>query len=328
MAAPAGRADARRPLLRGVRARLRPAPHVLRQLARLGARAPRAGRRRVRACSWPDRSRSCRSSAKTSSPASTRGSSSSTCAASPGRASRRPRRSSSEIEDSIRTVIPAAQTQTMIDNIGIPYSGINLSLSEGALVSPADGEIFIALKEGHPPTAGYVHKLRSTLAAAFPEQTFFFLAPDISTQVLNFGLAAPIDVQVVGADRQRGADRGRRPEDRRAGQEGPRRGRRAPRAGAQAARRSASTSTGRWPPRWGSPSGTSRATSSCRWRRARSCRRATGSTSAASSTSWPSRLRSTTSTRSTRSRRRRSPPAATGRSCCRTSRRSRAPRGR
>ncbi len=104
-----------------------------------------------------------------------------------------------EIEDSIRTVIPAAQTQTMLDNIGIPYSGINLSLSEGALVSPADGEIFIALKQGHRPTAGYVHKLRSTLAAAFPEQTIFFLAPDISTQVLNFGLAAPIDVQVVGA---------------------------------------------------------------------------------------------------------------------------------
>jgi multidrug efflux pump subunit AcrB len=104
-----------------------------------------------------------------------------------------------QIEDSIRTVIPASQTQTMLDNIGIPYSGINLSLSEGALVSPADGEIFIALKEGHRPTAGYVHRLRATLAAAFPEQTFFFLAPDISTQVLNFGLPAPIDVQVVGA---------------------------------------------------------------------------------------------------------------------------------
>jgi multidrug efflux pump subunit AcrB len=104
-----------------------------------------------------------------------------------------------QIEDSIRTVIPAAETETMLDNIGIPYSGINLSLSEGALVSPADGEIFIALKEGHRPTADFVHKLRKTLPATFPEQTFFFLAPDISTQVLNFGLPAPIDVQVVGA---------------------------------------------------------------------------------------------------------------------------------
>ena len=103
------------------------------------------------------------------------------------------------IEDTIRTVIPPGEIQTLLDNIGIPYSGINLSLSEGALVSPADGEIFIALKEGHRPTASFVHKLRSTLPAAFPEQTFFFLAPDISTQVLNFGLPAPIDVQVVGA---------------------------------------------------------------------------------------------------------------------------------
>jgi multidrug efflux pump subunit AcrB len=104
-----------------------------------------------------------------------------------------------QIEDTIRTVIPRSQTETMLDNIGIPYSGINLSLSEGALISPADGEIFIALKEGHRPTAGYVHELRSTLAKAFPDQTFFFLAPDISTQVLNFGLPAPIDVQLVGA---------------------------------------------------------------------------------------------------------------------------------
>jgi multidrug efflux pump subunit AcrB len=104
-----------------------------------------------------------------------------------------------QIEDTIRTVIPKAQTETLLDNIGIPYSGINLSLSEGALISPADGEIFIALKEGHPPTAPFVHQLRSTLAKAYPDQTFFFLAPDISTQVLNFGLPAPIDVQVVGA---------------------------------------------------------------------------------------------------------------------------------
>jgi multidrug efflux pump subunit AcrB len=103
------------------------------------------------------------------------------------------------IEDTIRTVIPKAETETMLDNIGIPYSGINLSLSEGALVSAADGEIFMALKEGHRPTAEYVHELRSKLASAFPEQTFFFLAPDISTQVLNFGLPAPIDVQLVGA---------------------------------------------------------------------------------------------------------------------------------
>ncbi len=83
--------------------------------------------------------------------------------------------------------------------MGIPYSGLNLSLSEGALISPANGQVLISLKEGHAPTAGYVRQLRQKLAHDFPDQTFFFLAPDISTQVLNFGLAAPIDVQLVGA---------------------------------------------------------------------------------------------------------------------------------
>jgi multidrug efflux pump subunit AcrB len=103
------------------------------------------------------------------------------------------------IEDTIRAVIPQSEIQTMLDNIGIPYSGLNLSLSEGALISSADGQIFIALKEGHASTPEYVRKLRAVLHETYPDQTFFFLAPDISTQVLNFGLAAPIDVQVVGA---------------------------------------------------------------------------------------------------------------------------------
>ena len=104
-----------------------------------------------------------------------------------------------QIEDAIRQVIPKEQIQTLLDNIGIPYSGLNLSLSEGALISAADGEIFIALKKDHLPTQDYVRRLRASLKEKFPEQTFFFLAPDISTQVLNFGLPAPIDVQVIGA---------------------------------------------------------------------------------------------------------------------------------
>jgi multidrug efflux pump subunit AcrB len=104
-----------------------------------------------------------------------------------------------QIEDTIRTVIPPEQIETMLDNIGIPYSGLNLSLSEGALISPADGEIFIALKENHAATPVFVRNIRAALEKQYPEQTFFFLAPDISTQVLNFGLPAPIDVQVVGA---------------------------------------------------------------------------------------------------------------------------------
>ncbi len=106
------------------------------------------------------------------------------------------------VEDTIRTVIPEHEIATMIDNIGTPYSGINLSLSEGALISPADGQISISLKEDHRPTAEYVRALRKKLAERHPDTTFFFLAPDISTQVLNFGLPAPVDVQVVGAPGQ------------------------------------------------------------------------------------------------------------------------------
>ncbi|MFO0740778.1 MAG: efflux RND transporter permease subunit [Labilithrix sp.] len=102
-----------------------------------------------------------------------------------------------DIERTIKSVVPASEIETLIDNIGTPYSGINLSLSEGASISPADGQVFIALKKHHAPTADYMYKLRRELAAKHPDTTFFFLAPDISTQVLNFGIAAPIDVQVV-----------------------------------------------------------------------------------------------------------------------------------
>jgi multidrug efflux pump subunit AcrB len=102
------------------------------------------------------------------------------------------------IERTIRGVIPPGEIETMLDVLGTPYSGINLSLSEGALISPADGQILIALQPGHRPTEQYVRALREALRHGYPETTFFFLAPDISTQVLNFGLAAPIDLQVVG----------------------------------------------------------------------------------------------------------------------------------
>jgi multidrug efflux pump subunit AcrB len=104
-----------------------------------------------------------------------------------------------EIENTIHTVIPADEIDTMLDVIGVPYSGINLSLSEGALISTADGQISIALKKDHPPTQNYVKELRKKLPERYPDATFFFLPPDISTQVLNFGLAAPVDIQVVSA---------------------------------------------------------------------------------------------------------------------------------
>ncbi len=102
------------------------------------------------------------------------------------------------IERTIRTIVPKEETDTLIDILGTPYSSINLSLSEGAAISPADAQILISLKHGHRPTADYVRALREALHKAYPDSTFFFLAPDISTQVLNFGLAAPIDLQVVG----------------------------------------------------------------------------------------------------------------------------------
>jgi multidrug efflux pump subunit AcrB len=104
-----------------------------------------------------------------------------------------------DIESTIRGIIPAREMDTMLDTIGTPYSGINLSLSEGALISPADGQIFIALKKEHRATEEYVRAMRQALNKKYPDTTFFFLAPDISTQVLNFGLPAPLDVQVVGA---------------------------------------------------------------------------------------------------------------------------------
>ena len=102
------------------------------------------------------------------------------------------------IEQVIREVIPPGEVETMLDVLGTPYSGINLSLSEGAAISPADGQILIALREGHAPTAGHVRALRARLTRDFPDVTFFFLAPDISTQVLNFGLPAPLNLQVTG----------------------------------------------------------------------------------------------------------------------------------
>ena len=103
-----------------------------------------------------------------------------------------------KVEQAIAAEIPAEQVQTLIDNIGIPNSGINLSLSDGSLMSPADGEILVTLAENHTPTADYVSKLRRALTDRFPNLTFFFQPPDIVTQVLNFGLPAPIDVQLVG----------------------------------------------------------------------------------------------------------------------------------
>jgi multidrug efflux pump subunit AcrB len=102
------------------------------------------------------------------------------------------------VEEVIRTVIPPEEIVTVLDNIGIPNSTINLSLSDGSLIGPADGEILIALKEHHQPTEKHKNALRVKMATAFPQLVCFFQPSDIATQVLNFGLPASIDVQVAG----------------------------------------------------------------------------------------------------------------------------------
>ena len=102
------------------------------------------------------------------------------------------------VEDLIRRDIPASEIESVSDNIGVPYSTINMALSDGSLMSSADGEILVSLKENHHPTARYVKKLRNDLSARFPELVCFFQPADIVTQVLNFGLPAPIDVEIQG----------------------------------------------------------------------------------------------------------------------------------
>jgi len=104
-----------------------------------------------------------------------------------------------QIEARIRQTIPAAELDTLVDNIGVPYSGINLSYSTSAPIGPGDADIMISLHaKHHHPTVGYVRALRERLHDEFPSTTFSFLASDIVSQILNFGLPSPFDVQVVG----------------------------------------------------------------------------------------------------------------------------------
>lgn len=102
------------------------------------------------------------------------------------------------VEDSIRKQIPAAEVHSIIDNIGLPTSGINLSYSNSAPIGTSDADILVTLSPKHHPTDDYVKQLRLTLAQQFPGVMFAFLPSDMVTQILNFGLPAPIDIQVVG----------------------------------------------------------------------------------------------------------------------------------
>jgi multidrug efflux pump subunit AcrB len=105
-----------------------------------------------------------------------------------------------QIEQTIRKEIPADEVDSVIDNIGLPYSGINLSYSNSAPVGTSDADILVSLSANHHPTDNYIHQLRLTLPKDFPGVTFAFLPADMTSQILNFGLPAPIDVQVVGND--------------------------------------------------------------------------------------------------------------------------------
>ncbi len=106
------------------------------------------------------------------------------------------------VEDKIREVIPEKERSLIVDNIGLPARAYNLAFADGSTIGVNDGIIQVALKDGHRPTAEYIAKLRQVLPKSFPEDTFYFQAADIVTQILNFGLPAQIDVRTVGYDRE------------------------------------------------------------------------------------------------------------------------------
>ncbi len=104
------------------------------------------------------------------------------------------------VENSIRRAIPPGEVATVIDNIGMPYSQLNTQHMTSGTISSGDADVMVSLNENHHPTADYVRQLRDKLPGEFPGTTFSFLPADIVTQILNFGLPAPIDVQVEGTD--------------------------------------------------------------------------------------------------------------------------------
>jgi multidrug efflux pump subunit AcrB len=110
------------------------------------------------------------------------------------------------IEASIREVIPASQISSIVDNIGLPYSGINLAYSTSAPVGPGDADVYVNLNEHHTPTVQFVRALRKKLTATYPSTQFAFLPADMIGQILNFGLPSPIDVQITGFNVQANRD--------------------------------------------------------------------------------------------------------------------------
>jgi multidrug efflux pump subunit AcrB len=105
------------------------------------------------------------------------------------------------VEAEIRKIVGNSQIDVILDNIGLPYSGINIALSDSATVGPMDGEILVSLKKEHTPTAKHVADLRRELPKIFPDVQFFFQPADIVDQVLNFGQPAPIDIRITGPNK-------------------------------------------------------------------------------------------------------------------------------
>ncbi|MGA7657698.1 MAG: efflux RND transporter permease subunit, partial [Methylocella sp.] len=104
------------------------------------------------------------------------------------------------VAQTVRKTIPPGQLDNIVDNIGLPFSGINMAYQNTGTIGPEDGDALISLKEDHAPTAFFIKQLRTVLPRQFPGATFSFLPADIVSQILNFGLPAPIDVQVIGRD--------------------------------------------------------------------------------------------------------------------------------
>jgi multidrug efflux pump subunit AcrB len=102
------------------------------------------------------------------------------------------------VDATIREVVPPKELGMVLDDIGIPNGSFNLAFGDGSLTDVQDGEVLVSLKEGHRPTVEYRRKLRAVLRQRFPDVTFYFQASDIVNQILNFGLPAPIDIQISG----------------------------------------------------------------------------------------------------------------------------------
>jgi len=104
------------------------------------------------------------------------------------------------VEASVREQIPPKEINTILDNIGMPYSGINLTYSNSGVIGTSDAEVLISLNKKHRPSPEYIRSLRKTLPKQFPGVQFFFQPADIVGQILNFGLPSPIDIQLIGMD--------------------------------------------------------------------------------------------------------------------------------